>query len=181
MDNLPISSLSDAQAVSSHEYIWCATLTDGTRVAEQPGVSSDHLPADRVQRIEYLSRPNSALPRLCCDIRVEAGERFRRYWTTLWRPQGHGTQFLYVFGVERPSPTGGGQQCALMAFYPASHAIVFSHQYPFNAPWSPESPVCLLPADGKLTVEHEQTGWLYDGFGGEIARGPDFINFRAIP
>jgi hypothetical protein len=153
-------SLSQAVALTSHEMLWRASLRSGAVILEQPGLSSDHLPRDEVFLMEYLPARQAGLPTVSCKVDLDKGERFVRYWTTIWR-NGYGTQRLYVLGVERAN------RFALIAFYPAFCKIVCSAQKPFQPPWTPDTfallPVIVRGGPGAGFIE-----WCQDGFGGRV-------------
>jgi len=166
-------TLQQSRSQSDHEFVWAARLTDGTVIHEQPGVSSDELPRELVAQIEYVPRI-PGLPRLVCAVDLTAGERFVRYWTTLWKNR-HSTQRLYVLGVER-----GGRH-SLLAYYPRANKAIFAAERPFQAPWQPLAFHCV-PSGAILTggPGTRGMGWRYDGFGGELRIDSGSLVFRAV-
>jgi hypothetical protein len=168
-------SFQQARNQSQHAFIWHARLRSGEVIWEQPGLSSDSLVADEVVGIDYVPcRPN--LPRLEANIDLARGERFVRYWTSIWSPKGNGVQMLYVLGIERR------ERHALMCHYPGFNKIVLAAQRPFQPPWIPE-PFGLLP---KAAISLggpgcQYFGWHHEGFGGYVEVLPDNrLTFRAI-
>lgn len=152
-----------AASLSPEAMVWCARLRSGETVWEQPGLSSDSLPADDVVAIEYVPNRQSG-PTVGCVIDVDAGERFVRYWTSIWKPDGRGLQRLFVLGIR--SKTG---RHALLAWYPMWRKLVLAATRPFTPPWTPE-PFGLLPAaarfEGGPGMRH--IGWTHEGFGAVV-------------
>jgi len=176
MDLVSAAPLSLQQAIghTPHEMLWRATLQSGAVILEQPGLSSDHLPREEVVLMEYLPAARQGLPTVSCKVDVEKGERFVRYWTTIWRNSG-GTQRIYVVGVEN------SKKFALLAFYPNFSKIVVATTKPFQPPWEPNTFSILPPGvivrggPGATFVE-----WVHDGFGARIATGVRDLNMAAI-
>ena len=165
-----------ACAQSAHDFIWHARLRSGEVIWEQPGVSSDTLPVDEVIGIDYYPVRRDDLPSIEATVRLDKGERFVRYWTTLWKPTGRGTQRLYVLGVQR------GERYALLCHYPQYNKLLLATTRPFQPAWLPE-PFSLLPT-GAATIGGPGTayfGWVHEGFGGlvEIFANKR-LTFRAI-
>lgn len=165
-----------ACAHSAHEFVWHARLQSGEVIWEQPGVSSDALPADRVVGIDYYPVRRNDLPGIEANVRLDKGERFVRYWTTIWKPNGRGTQRLYVLGVERAG------RYALLCYYPQFNKMVLATTRPFQPSWLPQ-PFSLLPASA-VTIGGPGTnhfGWVDEGFGGLVEVFPNNrVTFRAI-
>lgn len=160
---------------SSHTFVWRARLITGEVMWEQPGVSSDHLPADAVVEIAYVPR-HEGLPTIEAQIDLARGERFVRYWTTLWMPTGRGKQMLYVLGVEQAG------RHALLCYYPAFNKIVLAAERPFQPSWTPK-PFGLLPGDAVSIggPGTSQFGWRHNGFGGLVQVHPDKrLSFRGV-
>ena len=173
LNSFPIS-VEKALSLSDHHYVWRATLRDGTVILEQPGLSSDHLPRDEVVRMEYLPRENG-IPSVLCDIDLDKGERFVRYWTTLWH-QGQGQRRIYVLGVELDG------KHAMVGIYPHhGSSLVFATTRPFSPPWVPH-PFKLLPEDAILRggPGTPAFGWTYDGFGGLIINQGKVLVFSSV-
>lgn len=147
---------------SSHAMVWRAHLRTGEVIWEQPGVSSDHLPADSVVQIDYVPR-NPELPVIEAEIDLAKGERFVRYWTTIWTPTGRGSKMLYVLGIE-----SNGRH-AMLCYYPHFNKIALAAQRPFNPFWTPR-PFDLLPTGAKMVGGPGQPyfGWKHEGFGGLV-------------
>jgi hypothetical protein len=164
-------TLNDALRMSDHDYVWCATLLDGRNIFEQPGLSSDALPYDRVTDMAYLPRLRD-MPRLSCHASLIDGERIVRYWTTIWQPIRGDRQFLYVLGLRRDD------RYALIAWYPQSRRYVFADHRPFNAPWNPADPYVLLP-DNVLRLDGPSPGWRHNGYGGELSGAVMNMMFRS--
>lgn len=169
-------SIEQAQSLSDHEFIWRAVLRSGAVILEQPGLSSDSLPADDVVEIAYIpTRRDQGFPEIQCRVDLARGERFVRYWTTIWK-NGAGTQRLYVLGVENRG------RHALAAFYPRYKKLVVAGTRPFQPPWVPDTYV-LLPGDTIFRGGEGQnfSEWLHDGFGGALlAPAPGQLHVRAI-
>jgi len=165
-----------ACAHSVHEFIWHARLRSGEVIWEQPDVSSDALPVDDVIGIDYYPVRRDDLPSIEATVRLDKGERFVRYWTTIWKPNGRGTQRLYVLGVQRDA------QYALLCYYPNYNKILLATTRPFQPAWLPD-PFSLLPA-GATTLGGPGTshfGWIEDGFGGLVEVFPNKrLTFHAI-
>ena len=170
----PNVTLAQALALSSHEMIWAATLRSGTVILEQPGLSSDHLPRDEVSRLEYVPARRRELPTITCQFDLDKGERFVRYWTTIWR-NGGGTQRVFVLGIERDS------RFAMLAYYPAQNKVVFAAKKPFTPPWQPETFSLLPPGiivrggPGSSFVE-----WVHEGFGVRLVTGEKQLVMAAV-
>jgi hypothetical protein len=164
-----------ALARSSHALVWRAVLRTGEVMWEWPGVSSDHLPADSVVQIDYVPRRED-LPTIEAHIDLARGERFVRYWTTIWRPTGGGTAMLYVLGVQQAG------RYALLCYYPHFNKVVLAAERPFQPSWTPR-PFDLLPPDAVSVGGPGSAffGWRYRGFGGLVEVMPDNrITFRAV-
>lgn len=168
-------SLDQAIAQSQEEFVWSATLRSADVILEQPGLSSDHLPREEVVRIEYIPTRRKELPVITCRIDLEKGERFVRYWTTLWKPKEGGTQRLYCVGIDR------GAQSAMLGFYPMFGKIVLCDRHPFQPPWNPET-FALLPPD--ISVRggpgSDHISWIKDGFGGLLVSREGQLVFSSI-
>lgn len=173
-----IHAITQAQAVSfsTHEFVWRARLRSGDVIWEQPGVSSDHLPVDEVVGIDYVPCRRQELPTIETHVDLGRGERFVRYWTSIWTPRGIGTQRLYVAGIERLG------RYALLCHYPRFNRIVFAAERPFQPFWNPE-PFRLLPP-ASVSIGGPGTshyGWHHQGFGGLASVLPNNrLSFRAI-
>jgi hypothetical protein len=152
---------------SQYEYVWRARLRSGDVIWEQPGVSSDHLPADRVVSIGYVPCRRPDLPTIDVTVDVDRGERFVRYWTTIWKPTGRGTQLLYCIGIEHRG------RHALLCYYTRYNKIVLASSRPFQPTWLPD-PFGLLPRDATMLggPGTARFGWLHDGFGGLVEIQP---------
>jgi hypothetical protein len=164
-----------ALARSDHALVWRAALRTGEVIWEQPGVSSDHLPADSVVQIDYVPR-QEGMPTIEAHIDLMRGERFVRYWTTIWTPTGRGKQMLYVLGIR----TSG--RYALLCYYPRFNKVVLAAERPFHPSWTPR-PFDLLPPDATSVGGPGQAffGWRYRGFGGLVEVLPDNrLTFRGI-
>lgn len=163
-----------ALARSAHAFVWRATLRTGEVMWEQPGVSSDHLPADSVVQVDYVPR-DDLLPTIEGRVDLTKGERFVRYWTTIWTPTGRGKQMLYVLGVESHG------RHALLCYYSGFNKVVLAAQRPFNPMWTPR-PFDLLPTDCTIVGGPGSSffGWRHQGFGGLVEAFPDHLTFRAI-
>lgn len=172
-----IHSITQAQALgfSTHEFVWRARLRSGEVIWEQPGVSSDHLPADQVVGIDYVPCTIKDLPTIETHIDLGRDERFVRYWTTIWTPRSRRPQRLYVAGVERRG------RHALLCYYPMFRSVIFATTRPFQPFWTPE-PFRLLPTDAIVVggPGTPQCGWHHEGFGGMADALPNRLSFRAI-
>jgi len=166
-------TLDEALRLSPNEFIWRATLRGGAVMLEQPRVSSDHLPAEQVITMEYVPK-QGGLPWIECLIDVDKGERFVRYWTTLWRNVGE-SQRIYVVGIERHG------RHALLGFYPRYRKLVLSDCRPFQPDWEPR-PFGNLPKAASLRggPGTNYLHWTHEGFGGEVQIFPDRMVFRAV-
>ncbi len=142
---------------------------------EQPGLSSDHLPADEVVSIEYVPTRREDWPVFEARVDLDKGERFVRYWTTSWR-NGGGRQRIFILGMENAG------KHALMAIYPNyGNKLVFATTRPFEPPWQPH-PFKLLPTDAILRggPGNPAFGWIHDNFGGVVVRYPNRLVFTAL-
>lgn len=161
---------------SGHELLWRARLRSGEVIWEQPGVSSDSLPADQVVGIDYVPGRRKHLPTIMTHVDVDLGERFVRYWTNMWSPNNRGMQRLYVAGIQYRG------RHALFCYYPALNRLVFSASRPFQPTWKPH-PFRLLPPGAVIigAAGTSRCGWRTDGFGGLAVVLPgNTIEFRAI-
>jgi hypothetical protein len=169
------ASFSLAQSLGhiDHTFVWSARLRDGTVVHEQPGVSSDALPRDDVVGVTYHPRVQG-FPRIDCPVDLDAGERFVRYWTTIWQSK-RASQRLYVAGVERAG------RVALVAYYARANKAIFAATRPFQPPWQPK-PFHCLPSGAVLTggAGTPAMGWRHQGFGGELRIEKGGLVFRAV-
>jgi len=152
-----------AASLTTHQMVWRAKLRSGETVWEQPGLSSDALPADQVVSIGYVPVKCSA-PTIECMVDLAKGERFVRYWTHVWKPHGQGTQQLYVLGVR----AADGRH-AMLAYYPMWNKMVLAASRPFTPPWTPD-PFRLLPENAQIQggVGSRFVGWTHHGFGGLV-------------
>lgn len=176
MDALPGTALSldRAMQLSDHSFVWRARLRDGTVLHEQPGLSSDALPRHDVVGIDYVPRV-AGLPVISGHVDVGRGERFVRYWTTLWSQHRRDQQRLYVLGVERDG------RYALFGFYPRYRKGILAARRPFTPPWVPRA-FADLP-DGVVLRGGAGTpmiGWQHQGFGGELRIQEGQLVFRAV-
>jgi hypothetical protein len=173
MSSITPISLDQACAHSTEEFIWRATLRSSEVIFEQPGLSSDHLPRDQVQMIEYIPVGRKDLPVITCQIDLDKGERFVRYWSNIWQ-QRKGIQRIYCLGIDRD------KQSAMLGFYPGFKKVIVADRHPFQAPWLPES-FSLLPPEvlvrGGLGSDH--ISWVRDGFGGLLRFEQDRLLFSA--
>ncbi len=167
-------TLKQAADRSDHAFIWRARFRDGTVIHEQPGLSSDALPRDDVIGIDYVPR-TPGFPVLRCDVDLATGERFVRYWSTVWRAKTRETQRLYVLGVERAG------RHALAAFYPKYGKTILAATRPFQPPWTPD-PFACLPSGVVIRggAGTDIIGWTHQGFGGELRIDAGQLVFRAI-
>lgn len=160
---------------AQHPIVWRAMLRTGEVMWEQPGVSSDSLPADQVVQIDYVP-VHDGLPTIEAHIDLAKGERFVRYWTTLWMPTGRGTQLLYVLGIRWQ------ERHALLCYYPDFNKVVLAAQRPFQPAWTPR-PFDLLPAGATAIGGPGSSffGWHHEGFGGLVQIvSSTRITFRSI-
>lgn len=165
-----------ACSYSTEAFVWCAHLRSGVVIWEQPGVSSDSVPGDSVWRLDYVPCRRPDLPRIECYVDLRRGERFVRYWTTIWSPTDRGTERLYVLGIESDG------RHALLCYYPGINKLVLSAKRPFHPSWTAE-PFQHLPTDSRFIggPQTSHIGWLSDGFGGLVDVLPDRrLTFRTI-
>jgi hypothetical protein len=172
--NAPTVTLEQALARTNHDFIWRATLRDGTVIFEQPGLSSDHLPRDEVIVMEYVPTRRPDFPVIECRVDLDKGERFVRYWSTVWRNNG-GTQRIYVLGVERQ------KKFALLGFYPNFGKIVFAGKKPFSPSWAP-NPFANIPEGASLRggPGSPSFGWVHEGFGGVVVNHEKRLIFTSL-
>jgi len=169
-------SIEQAQSLSNHDFVWRAVLRSGAVILEQPGLSSDSLPVEDVAEIAYIpTRQDQGLPAITCRVDLARGERFVRYWTTIWKNDA-GTQRLYVLGIENQG------RHALAAFYPKYKKLVVARTRPFQPPWFPDTYKLLPPNTIFRGGEgHNFSEWFHDGFGGALlAPAPGQLHVRAI-
>ena len=111
-------------------YIWRAYLDDGTIIDEGQSsefVSSEHLPKDRVARLEYVpveGKPNQSERPVGIDIDLKNGERFFRVWRksesfNLFAPKDSVSSTVFVCGVEKY-----GRKLYSVYLYPDGHVVV---------------------------------------------------------
>jgi hypothetical protein len=115
------------------------------------------------------------MPTIEAIIDLSRGERFVRYWTTVWANSG-GTQRLYCLGIERQG------QHAMLCYYPRHNKMVLAAKRPFDPPWTPR-PFDLLPGNARFIggPGEQQFGWLHESFGGLVRIFPgNRLELRAI-
>ena len=159
------STVTQQQAFNNtkHAMVWRARLRTNEVIWEQPGVSSDHLPADEVVQIDYVPVGRPDLPTIQAHVDLTREERFVRYWTNIWAPNGRGIAMLFVLGIKRRN------KHALLCYYPHFNKLVLAAQRPFQPSWTPK-PFALLPPDC-IAVGGPGTpriGWVHEGFGGLV-------------
>ena len=163
-----------AQRFTTHDLIWRARLRSREVIWEQPGVSSDRLPADEVVGIDYVPT-RAGLATIETNVDLGRGERFVRYWTTVWSPN-KGAQMLYVAGVR------SADRHALYCYYPRHNKLVVATTRPFQPPSVPEA-FSRLPSHAVRVggAGHQYFGWHVDGFGGLIEIQQDGrLSFRGL-
>ena len=159
------STVTQEQAFNQtkHAMLWRAYMRTGEVIWEQPGLSSDRLPADDVVRLDYVPVARSDLPTIEAHIDLAKGERFVRYWTNIWCPNGRGIAMLYVLGIVWQ------KKHAMLCYYPHFNKIILAATRPFQPTWTPK-PFAHLPPNA-LTIGgpgSSRIGWQHEGFGGMV-------------
>lgn len=165
-------SFDQARGFSREALLWYACLTTGETLWEQPGLSSDALPPEQVKQIGYRAT-TPGCPSIRCDINLDLGERFVRYWSSMWTPR-HGYSRVYCVGVRHEDRYG------LMGFYPGYRAFVLGATRPFGLPREPDWRKSL-PSDAIMVggPRERHLGFLHRGFGCTVtAESKDLLGVR---
>jgi hypothetical protein len=142
------------KAITDEWMAWVAYLKGGAKIYEgmptgvdgngKPNLSSDFLPSDDVISLGYVPKRVESHPRILCNINLEEGERFVRYWTTLRQVFGAGHERLYALGWYKV--VDGEKRYAVLYFYPQHGKVVLCNRRYAGPPMKPDTFALLQEA-----------------------------------
>lgn len=166
---------------------WVAYLKGGARICEgmptgmnDAGVlsqSSDFLPADQVTAIGYFPIKGNQL-KILCEIDLDRGERFVRYWTGVWGLNA-GKRKIYALGWYRD--TDNGRKYNILYFYTDEGKILISTNRFAGPPYTPRDTFALLPKDTLVQRTKTTLSWDNDGEKAYVISVPGGLLFRSKP
>jgi hypothetical protein len=147
---------------------WMACLKGGQRIYEgtptgvdgngKLNISSDFLPADNVVALGYFPMRNKNHPNIVCNIDLDNGERFVRYWTTVQRVVSTGKSRLYALGWYKV--IANVKRYAILYFYPNENKVVLCNSRYAGPPLRPVHTFALvqdaIPLGG---INQGYVGW----------------------
>lgn len=182
-DHIEDPNLSPRNFITDEAMGWAVYLRGNKRIVEgehtgtlngRPSYSTDAIPSDQVVAVGYYPlRPN--LPKILCLVDPSKGERFVRYWTTVWM-NGRGTKRLYVLGWYRI--VDGAKKYNLLLYYPQDNKIALSTNKLACPPYDPDT-FCLLHKHAVVNRRSDEISWTFDGESAHVFQMPGGMLFRS--
>lgn len=146
-------------------YGWIAHLCNGSSIYEgEPSglnpstkklsLSSDHLPEEDVVAIQYVHLSDNNRPVITCNIDLDKGSKFIRYWTTIKSMSRSGSRKLYALGWY--SIKNNNKVYAILYLYPDGK-VSLSNNRLSGPPYSP-SPFILL--ENSIIIDKRISGYI---------------------